>query len=337
MANKAKEMTFEEQLLKAHEENKCLALLAIAALRGNRVVATGEIAEGLLMMVPDLLFFEKRSISDEAVFKNLQADDVLIVENQNVDSLWRLSSQTPATIIHIAEHELDKAICDLEIQEKDLRSAILSLGRLVANLKSIQIGNELATPKTVRGLFLDRDGVIIEDVGYAKSAAQVVLVDGIVDLIQRARKNHFKVIVVTNQSGIARGTISFSQYDEVNARMMELLAEQGQYVDQVVKASFYEKAARSIGLLRRSFRKPRSGMLVSVIEEQRIDVSRSIMVGDTAKDLMAASLAGVESLYLIETEKEKDQIRDWKNWPLLSRAMTHSKMEHIKSLNQIKI
>lgn len=331
------DMSFDSLLLKAHDENPTLALLALSTLKGHRVISTGPVAEGLLIMVPDVLFFEKREVTDLGIFRQLHEEDVLFIENQSVDLLWKLSSVTRATIVHIADHPLDETICDLSIQEKDLRSAILSLGRFVESLKAVTVGTELSTPKNVAALLLDRDGVVIEDVGYAKSADQVVLKDGVIDLMQRARIKQRKIFIVTNQSGIARGTLTFSDYDIVNARMLQLLAEQGQYVDQVVKAIYFEKSVSAIGLCKKSLRKPRSGMILSLLEEHRVDLENAIMIGDAARDLMAAALAGVKELFLLETDSMSAELEKWKKWPLLSRALQKSNFQQIKHLDQVKI
>lgn len=186
-------------------------------------------------------------------------------------------------------------------------------------------------------LFLDRDGVIIRDAGYARDPVGVMLIPGIEELIQRARQAGWKIIVVTNQSGIGRGWIKLHQYKAVSGRMHELLEEQGSPVDAVYFAPFFEGNAdpadefkdpawvhRGIpetGRWSKLWRKPQPGMLWQAARDWKLDLSRSVMIGDRATDLLVGFMAGVGDFHLVSsdiTEAETKEFSVWKQrWPAL--------------------
>lgn len=152
-------------------------------------------------------------------------------------------------------------------------------------------------------LFLDRDDVVIRNIPYNGDASKVELTLGSAKMINEAHKRGYWVALVTNQSGLGRGRISWSEYKQVHQRMLELLAEQNSWLDECVWASYIENEVSPEGRLFASLRKPRAGMFQMVQEKLRVKMSRSLMVGDSATDLMAAHAAGVGSLYLLRSDK----------------------------------
>lgn len=152
-------------------------------------------------------------------------------------------------------------------------------------------------------LFLDRDDVVVRNIPYNKDPVKVELMPGVVELLQRAHAQGFWVALVTNQSGLGRGRISWLEYKAVHQQMLQLLAMQGCWIDECVWAAFIENEAVVEGRLLASLRKPRTGMFQLVHEKLRTKMSDSLMVGDSATDLIAAHGAGIKQLYLFESEK----------------------------------
>ncbi|MBO9668404.1 MAG: HAD-IIIA family hydrolase, partial [Bdellovibrio sp.] len=152
-------------------------------------------------------------------------------------------------------------------------------------------------------LFLDRDDVLVKNVPYNRDADQVMLIPGAVDLIRRAHEKGYWVGLVTNQSGIGRGRISWAEYQQVHQRMLKLLAQQGAWIDECVWSSFIENESVPEGRILAGLRKPRAGMFQLVREKLKVDMTNSLMVGDSATDLIAAFSAGVGSCYLFHSEK----------------------------------
>lgn len=158
-------------------------------------------------------------------------------------------------------------------------------------------------------LFLDRDDVVVKNVPYNSDPQKVELMPGIVELINRAHRESYWVAIVTNQSGLGRGWITWQDYQAVQQRMMALLAAEGAWVDECVWASYYENPGVEEGRLYPNLRKPEAGMFQMVGQKLRVDFAKSVMVGDSATDLIAADLVNISALYLLKSEKQEKEIQ----------------------------
>lgn len=157
-------------------------------------------------------------------------------------------------------------------------------------------------------LFLDRDDVVVKNVPYNRDPSLVELMPGIDGLMKKAHAQGFWVALVTNQSGLGRGWIPWTDYQKVHQKMLSLLAEKGCWIDECVWAGFYEKEPVPQGRQYAGLRKPRTGMFQLVNAKLKVNMAKSVMVGDSASDLIAAFGAGVGRLYLLSSEKlEKEQ------------------------------
>jgi D-glycero-D-manno-heptose 1,7-bisphosphate phosphatase len=154
----------------------------------------------------------------------------------------------------------------------------------------------LIAPEAARGkpaVFLDRDGVIVEDVGYLGRPGDVRLVDGIAGLIDRAHAAGALVVVVTNQSGIGRGLYDWPDLAAVQDEIASRLAAEGAAVDAVFACPFHAEAREPYRHDNHPARKPNPGMLLMAGEALGLDLARSWMIGDRARDIMAAREAGL--------------------------------------------
>ncbi len=151
-----------------------------------------------------------------------------------------------------------------------------------------------------RGLFLDRDGVINEEVGYLHRPEDCRLIEGIVPLLQTANQLGFVTCVVTNQAGIARGLYTEADFHALMAYMQEELLRQGARLDAVYFSPYHP--VHGVGFYKRESdcRKPGPGMLLQAAREQGIDLSRSVLVGDRCSDLQAGEAAGIPDLFLFD-------------------------------------
>lgn len=145
----------------------------------------------------------------------------------------------------------------------------------------------------VPALFLDRDGVINHDHGYVHRIADFEFIEGIFALGRAASAAGFKLIVVTNQAGIGRGYYTPVQFLELSDWMRKQFSSEGAEITDVYFCPHHPE--HGIGIYRRecSCRKPNPGMLLRAAEEHGLDLGRSILVGDTASDIEAATRAGV--------------------------------------------
>jgi D-glycero-D-manno-heptose 1,7-bisphosphate phosphatase len=150
-------------------------------------------------------------------------------------------------------------------------------------------------------IFIDRDGVVIEMVDYLNRSDQVVLVPGVAAAIAEINRAGIPLIMVTNQSGIARGLLTEAGLHEIHARLHALLAEQGARID----ALYYCPHHPSIGAppYRRTCdcRKPAPGMLLEAAHDLDLDLARSVFIGDHVTDIEAGHNAGVGHTVLVLT------------------------------------
>lgn len=183
-------------------------------------------------------------------------------------------------------------------------------------------------------LFLDRDDVVVKNIPYNKDASQVQLMPGIVDFINDAHSKGYWVALVTNQSGLGRGMVGWSEYQQVHQQMLKLLAQKGAWLDECVWAGYIENAATAFGSYFPSLRKPRPGMFQEVQEKLQADITTSVMVGDSASDLIAAYSAGVRKLYLLDAGKLAEEKKK-----LVSYAETYPdfKFSEIKEFNAVRL
>ena len=142
------------------------------------------------------------------------------------------------------------------------------------------------------GAFLDRDGTIIDDVHYIGAPKLVRLRPGAARAIGRLNDAHLPVIVVTNQSGIARGLFTENDYERVRSRLAELLAAEGAWIDGTYMCPHHPDFG---GIC--ECRKPGTLLFRRAAEEHDLDLARSIYIGDRWRDVAPAkSLGGVAIL-----------------------------------------
>ena len=150
-----------------------------------------------------------------------------------------------------------------------------------------------------KALFLDRDGVLNEEVHYLHRIEDVRWMPGIVPLCLTAQSLGYKLVVVTNQAGIGRGLYTLSQFDVLMHWMRAELAAQGVTLDAVYHCAFHPE--HGVGEYKREHedRKPAPGMLLRAARDLELDLGESIMVGDRCSDIVAANAAGVRRAFLI--------------------------------------
>ena len=149
-------------------------------------------------------------------------------------------------------------------------------------------------------LFLDRDGVLIEDKHYLCNPDDVQLCAGAKKLLEQARNNHWPVVVVTNQSGIARGLFHWNDYESVTQRLLQILG-----TETLISAIYANGHGTNAPLS--SWRKPSPGMLLAAAKDLNIDLSRSILVGDRLTDLQAGASAGLPLFIHVLTGHGKEE------------------------------
>lgn len=156
-------------------------------------------------------------------------------------------------------------------------------------------------------VFLDRDGTVIVERSYLDDPDDVHLVPGVVDAMRRLREAGFVLVIVTNQSGIARGLYTLSDYEAVAARLEELLRAQGVAPDATRYCPHHPDRTGPCDC-----RKPGTGMHRSAAEELGIDLQTSYYVGDKRTDVLPARSLGGQGI-LVRTgygDEQEDEVSD---------------------------
>jgi D-glycero-D-manno-heptose 1,7-bisphosphate phosphatase len=148
-------------------------------------------------------------------------------------------------------------------------------------------------PDPVPALFLDRDGVVIEEKEYIHDPDQVELLSGIPELIRAARSLGMAVVEITNQAGIGRGYFGWREFVQVEDRVSQVLAGQGVSRDAVLACPFHPEGRPPYRIADHSWRKPNPGMLLEAARLLNLNLNLSMLVGDKVLDLQAARSAGL--------------------------------------------
>jgi D-glycero-D-manno-heptose 1,7-bisphosphate phosphatase len=158
-------------------------------------------------------------------------------------------------------------------------------------------------PSNLPALFLDRDGTINVDTGYPDDPDDVVLRPDISKVIAAANRVGMPVVVVTNQSGIARGYFGWRDFAAVNRRVLDLLAGDAASVDMVLACAYHEEGTGGLAVADHPMRKPNPGMLVEAARHLKLDLRRSLIVGDKPADMEAGRRAGLGQGFLVDGER----------------------------------
>lgn len=154
-------------------------------------------------------------------------------------------------------------------------------------------------------VFLDRDGTILREVPYLASVAQTELLPGVAQALATLQRKGLQLIVVSNQSGVARGLLDEGKLLEIQLRIDELLQDLGVRIDGYYHCPHHPGVGVAPDRRRCRCRKPRGGLLDRAAEDFEIDWARSIGVGDDLRDLQAFAAKEMPSV-LVGTGKGRD-------------------------------
>lgn len=151
-------------------------------------------------------------------------------------------------------------------------------------------------------LFLDRDGVLVEEVDYLGRVEDVRLLDGVADLLERARSHGFIVGVVTNQAGVGRGYYGWDDFEAVQAEIARQIGIGAAPFDFIAASGCHPQAVSpELRVDSHPWRKPNPGMLLHAARVLELDLAHSVMVGDHLTDMQAGAAAEVDTLVHLRT------------------------------------
>src|SRR5438067_3366389 len=153
-------------------------------------------------------------------------------------------------------------------------------------------------------VFIDRDGTIMEDCVYCSDPKNVKIFPGVPEALRRLKSNGFKLIIITNQSGIGRGLFTVEQYRAVEAEVLRQLGA------GLIDATYF---CPDVPGQHSSCRKPAPGMIVKATQEHQIDLSRSFLIGDKEIDAECGRNAGVRTIR-VRTGFDRDAANSYADW-----------------------
>lgn len=214
--------------------------------------------------------------------------------------------------------------------EKDIIVPLINEGKVVS-YKSSEYAKDMGTPERYRrvqedynsgicdaknlankqkAIFLDRDGTINEYVGFLRKEEDFRLIPGVSEAIKKINNSGYLAIVVTNQPVIARGEVTEEELEEIHKKMETLLGLDGAYIDDIYYCPHHPDKGFEGEIpelkIECDCRKPKTGMLEKATREHNIDLSSSIMIGDSTLDIKMAENTGMQSVLLKTGQKGED-------------------------------
>ncbi|MDA9031047.1 D-glycero-beta-D-manno-heptose 1,7-bisphosphate 7-phosphatase [Candidatus Pseudothioglobus singularis] len=146
----------------------------------------------------------------------------------------------------------------------------------------------------IKTIFLDRDGVINKEVGYLHRVEDFIFIDGVFEACVSFKKLDYQIIIISNQSGIARGYFKLFEYENLTKWMLNQFSKKN---ISILDVFFCPHGPKS----KCDCRKPRPGMIIDAMKKYNINLEKSWMIGDKETDIEAANLAGISNTILLRS------------------------------------
>ncbi|MBN2181346.1 MAG: HAD family hydrolase [Sedimentisphaerales bacterium] len=156
-----------------------------------------------------------------------------------------------------------------------------------------------------KAIFLDRDDTLIKDPGYISSPEQVELLDGVTEALIKLKKLDYKLIVVSNQSAVARGIVTEKNLEKIHGRLKQLLAEKNAYLDRIYYCPYHPDGVIPKYRKESNNRKPNPGMLLAAAKDMDIDLEQSWCIGNSIRDVEAGQRAGCKTILIDAPSRQK--------------------------------
>jgi D-glycero-D-manno-heptose 1,7-bisphosphate phosphatase len=163
-------------------------------------------------------------------------------------------------------------------------------------------------------VFLDRDGTINEEMGYINHPERFIIFPYVAESIKICNDLGLKVIVVTNQSGVARGYFNESLVRELHEKLKNEMTDQGAKIDQIYYCPHHPKEGRKPYKKECNCRKPKPGMILKAVKEYEIDLQKSYMIGDRYKDVIFAKKLNMKSGFVLSGYGRGEYTYDKDKW-----------------------
>lgn len=182
----------------------------------------------------------------------------------------------------------------------------------------------------VPAVFLDRDGTISEEVGYINHIERLRLYPWAAEAILKLNRAGWPVIVITNQSGVARGYFTEKLIQEVHERIASELAARGAKVDAFYYCPHHPTGQVQVYRLDCRCRKPLTGMVEEAAQRFHIDLTASYIVGDTYRDMQLGFSAGLRTILLLTGYGRGEYEHQRHRWPRMPDGIAENLLEAVE-------
>lgn len=186
----------------------------------------------------------------------------------------------------------------------------------------------IGNAQSSRAVFIDRDGTLNEDIGYVSTPYELVLYPWAAEAVRLINESGLLTVVITNQSGIARGMYTEETLDAIHSRMIEELAREGARIDAVYYCPHHPEIGDVRYRIACECRKPRTGMLDKAVREHMIDLAQSFVIGDKASDIKLAENAGARGA-LVLTGYGRETFAHPGRWPCAPEIVAENLLEAV--------
>ncbi|MHC4149516.1 MAG: D-glycero-alpha-D-manno-heptose-1,7-bisphosphate 7-phosphatase [Planctomycetota bacterium] len=156
-----------------------------------------------------------------------------------------------------------------------------------------------------KAIFLDRDDTLIEDPGYINRPDQVKLLPGVTEALIELKALGYKLIVASNQSGVARGIVTEKVLHQIHDRLKQLLAENAAPLDKIYYCPYHPDGVVAKYRKESDLRKPNPGMLLLAAGEMDIDLTQSWLIGNSPRDIKAGAHVGCKTILIDHSARHK--------------------------------
>jgi D-glycero-D-manno-heptose 1,7-bisphosphate phosphatase len=164
-----------------------------------------------------------------------------------------------------------------------------------------------------KAVFLDRDGTIVEDVGYMNTPEQIKFIPGAIEAIKMLNEADFKVVIISNQAGVARGLVTEDMLQTIDKTLHKWVLNGGAHLDGIYYCPHHPEHGVYPYKQVCECRKPHPGLIKRAHRDLDIDLSLSYMVGDKATDIQAGKSAGAKTVFVMsgrgKEQKEKLKVK----------------------------
>lgn len=230
---------------------------------------------------------------------------------ESVSLVTFFDERTPVSLIEAVRPDLYVKGGDYDMEALEETRVVRSWGGDAVAIPFVDGYSTTSLVKRIRAgtgrkvAFLDRDGVINLDRAYVHKWDDFEFVPGAVDAMRRLREAGYVLVVVTNQSGLARGMYSEAEYQALTAAMCAALTQAGADVEAVYHCPHHPKGQVAELAVECDCRKPAPGMILRAAQELGVSLADSFLVGDKPSDIEAARAAGVGRAYIVQSDNSE--------------------------------